>query len=317
MSTCVLTNKLQSETSAAVVLLFHVQNYKRPVEGGYPPAKRHEGEYSGPFPGGQQPPQPQQQQQGGSNAPSSGQPESYNQYSGSGPYPGSDRRPPGPGNQFPFPFGRERMPGATGPNTQPNMPPQLMQSGPDGPQGGMWQGRGEINYQNYPNRQGGPGGSAQGPSYPGMNRSEEMMSSEQRMNHDGQWGGQMGPRQPPYGPGGASQPMSRSVQSNYQSPQGMQNHIPQVSSPASMPRPMESRTSPSKSPYMPGGIKMQKAGPPVPASHIVPPSVQSPLIRRDMPFPPGSVEATHPILKPRRKLTMKDTGMATGYIYSI
>lgn len=53
---------------------------------------------------------------------------------------------------------------------------------------------------------------------------------------------------------------------------------------------------------------MQKAGPPVPASHIVPPPVQSPLIRRDMPFPLGSVEATHPVLKPRRRLTVKDIG---------
>ncbi|XP_039972989.1 AT-rich interactive domain-containing protein 1A isoform X1 [Xiphias gladius] len=283
------------------------QSYKRPVEGGYPPSKRHETEYSGPFPGGQQPPQ-QQQQQGGTSAPSSGQQESYNQYSGSGPYPSSDRRPPGPGNQFPFPFGRERMQGATGPNAQPTMPPQMMQSGPEGPQGGMWQGPREMNYQNYPSRQGGPGGPPQGPGYPGMNRSEEMMSSEQRMNHDGQWGGQMGPRQPPYGPAGPGQPMPRSGQSNYQPPQGVQNHIPQVSSPASMPRPMESRTSPSKSPYMHGVMKMQKAGPPVPASHIVPPPVQSPLIRRDMPFPPGSIEATHPVLKPRRRLTVKDIG---------
>lgn len=102
--------------------------------------------------------------------------------------------------------------------------------------------------------------------------------------------------------------MPRSVQPNYQPPQGVQNHIPQVSSPASIPRPMEARTSPSKSPYMHGMMKMQKAGPPVPASHIVPPPVQSPLIRRDMPFPPGSVEGTLPVLKPRRRLTMKDIG---------
>lgn len=181
----------------------------------------------------------------------------------------------------------------------------------------MWQGPRDINYQNYPGRQGGPGGPPQGPGYPGMNRSEEIMSTEQRMNHDGQWGGQMGPRQPPYGPGGPGQPMSRSVQSNYQPPQGVQNHIPQVSSPASMPRPMESRTSPSKSPYMHGVMKMQKAGPPVPASHIVPPPVQSPLIRRDMPFPPGSVEASHPILKPCRRLTVKDIGMMIFIIFLV
>ncbi|CAB1333686.1 unnamed protein product [Coregonus sp. 'balchen'] len=293
------------------------QNYKRPVEGGYPPAKRHEGEmYSGPFSGGpqqqqQQQQQPQQQQPAAASAPPAGQPEMYQpQYSG-GSFPGTDRRVSGPQGQFPFPFNRERMQAATGLNAQPSMPPQMMQPGPDGPQGGMWQGRGEINYPgNYPNRQGGPpGGSAQGP---GLNRgSEEMMSSEQRMNHEGQWGpGQMGPRQPPYGPGGTGPPMTRTLQSNYQSAQAMQNHIPQVSSPSPMPRggPMESRTSPSKSPYMHSGIKMQKAGPPVPASHIVPQSVQSPLIRRDMPFPPGSVEATHPVLKPRRRLTTKDIG---------
>ncbi|XP_047214102.1 AT-rich interactive domain-containing protein 1A isoform X1 [Girardinichthys multiradiatus] len=285
--------------------MYPQQGYKRPVEGGYPPSKRHEAEYSSSFPGGQQ--APQQQQQGGTSVPSSGQQEPYNQYSGSGPYPGPDRRPPGPSNQFPFPFGRERMQGPTGPNSQPNMPPQIMQSGPEGPQGGMWQGPREINYQNYP-RQGGPGGPTQGPGYHGMNRPDDMMQSDQRMNHDGQWGGQIAPRQPPYVSAGPGQPMSRSVQSNYQPPQGVQNHIPQVSSPASIPRPMEAGTSQSKSPYMHGVMKMQKAGPPVPASHIVPPPVQSPLIRRDMPFPPGSVEATLPVLKTRRRLTMKDIG---------
>ncbi|XP_015804544.3 AT-rich interactive domain-containing protein 1A isoform X1 [Nothobranchius furzeri] len=283
------------------------QSYKRSIEGVFPPSKRHETEYSGSFPGGQQ--APQQQQQGGASAPPSGQQESFNQYGvGSGPYPGPDRRPPGPGNQFPFPFGRERMQGASGPNAQPNMPPQMMQPGAEGAQGGMWQGPRDINYHNYPNRQGGPGGQPHGPGYPGMNRSEDMMSSEQRMNHDGQWGGQIGPRQPSYGPAGPGQPMPRSVQSNYQPPQGVQNHIPQVPSPASIPRPLENRTSPNKSPFIHGVMKMQKAGPPVPASHVVPPPVQSPLIRRDMPFPPGSVEASLPVLKPRRRLTLKEIG---------
>lgn len=278
--------------------------------GGYPPSKRHESEYGGPFHAAQQPPQ---QQQGGGSAPSSGQQETYNQYGGGsgGSYPGPERRPTGPGNQFPFPFSRERIGGAggggPGPNAQPNMPPQMMPSGPEGPQGALWQGPRDMNYPNYPNRQGGPGGLPQGPGYPGVGRSEDMMSSEPRMNHDGQWGGQMGPRQPPYsGAAGQGQPMVRSVQPNYQPPQGVQNQ-----SPASVPRPMESRTSPSKSPYMHGVMKMQKAGPPVPASHIVPPAVQSPLIRRDMPFPPGSVEASHPLLKPRRRLTVKDIGKVT------
>ncbi|XP_067261958.1 AT-rich interactive domain-containing protein 1A isoform X2 [Chanodichthys erythropterus] len=280
-------------------------NYKRPGDGSYPPAKRHhDGEmFSGPYNAQQPQPPPQAPPSG----PSSGQQEMFNQYNSS--YPGSERRPPGPQNQFPFPFGRDRMQAGTGPNSQGSMPPQMMgspmQSGPDGPQGGMWQGRSDMGYPSYPNRQGPPAGPGQGPGYHAMNRSEDMMSSEPRINHDGQW---PGPRQPPYGPGGAGPPMSRPLQSNYQSPQTMQNHIPQVSSPTPMPRPMESRTSPSKSPYMPSNIKMQKVGPPVPASHIVPPSVQPPMMRRDLSFPPGSIEATPPVLKSRRRLTMKEIG---------
>lgn len=274
-------------------------NYKRPVDGGYgPPAKRHEGEmYNVPYSGQQQPgPQPSGPQ---------GQQDMYNQYNT---YPGGERRPPGPQNQFPFPFGRDRGPSSAGPNSQSPMPPQMMSSpmpsGPDGPQGPMWQGRNEMGYSNYPNRQG-PPVPGQGPSYHGMSRSEDMMSADQRMNHEGQWPGHMNQRQPPFGPGGSGPPMSRPLPSTYQT---SQNHIPQVSSPAPMPRPMESRTSPSKSPYLHPGIKVQKAGPPVPASHIGQAPVQQPLIRRDVAFPPGSIEASQPHLKPRKRLTMKDIG---------
>ncbi|XP_062414455.1 AT-rich interactive domain-containing protein 1A isoform X2 [Pungitius pungitius] len=274
-------------------------NYKRPVDGGYgPPAKRHEGEmYNVPYSGQQQPgPQPSGPQ---------GQQDMYNQYNA---YPGGDRRPPGPQNQFPFPFGRDRVPPSAGPNSQSPMAPQMMSSpmpsGPDGPQGPMWQGRNEMGYPNYPNRPG-PPVPGQGPGYHGMNRSEEMMPSDQRMNHEGQWPGHVNQRQPPFGPGGSGPPMTRPLPSTYQT---SQNHIPQVSSPTPMPRPMESRTSPSKSPYMHPGIKVQKAGPPVPASHIGQAPVQQPMIRRDVAFPPGSVEASPPHLKPRRRLTMKDIG---------
>uniref|UniRef100_A0A8C7INI1 AT-rich interaction domain 1A n=1 Tax=Oncorhynchus kisutch TaxID=8019 RepID=A0A8C7INI1_ONCKI len=288
-------------------------NYKRsPGDGAYgPPAKRHEGDgmYNVPFSGQQQPgPQPPGAPQG--------QQDMYNQYNTG--YPGSDRRPPGPQGQFPFPFGRDRGPSSA--NSQSPMPPQMMgspmQAAPDGPQCPMWQGRNEMGYPNYPNRQG-PPGPGQGPpqGYHGMNRSEEMMpGADQRINHEGQWPGHPNQRQPPYGPGGSGPPMSRPLQSNYQS---SQNHISQVSSPAPMPRPMESRTSPSKSPYMHSGIKMQKAGPPVPASHIGQAPVQPPLIRRDISFPPGSVEASQPILKHRGRLTMKDIGTQTCHFQEI
>ncbi|MGH0175297.1 UNVERIFIED_CONTAM: hypothetical protein FKN15_070414 [Acipenser sinensis] len=272
------------------------QNYKRPVDGVYgPPAKLHAGEmYNVPFSGQQQP-----QQQAAPPV----QQEMYNQYGNA--YPGSDRRPPGPQNQFPFQFGRERVQATAGPNSQQAIPPQMMGT-PDGPQGSMWQGRNEMGY-NFPNRQG-PGAPAQGPGYHGMNRSEEMIPSDQRMNHEGQWPAHVAQRQPPYGPSGTVPNMTRPLQSNYQTPPAMQNHIPQVPSPAPMPRPVENRTSPSKSPFMHSGMKMQKAGPPVPASHITPSPVQPPLIRRDITFPPGSTEATQPILKPRRRLTAKEIG---------
>ncbi|XP_060760958.1 AT-rich interactive domain-containing protein 1A isoform X2 [Neoarius graeffei] len=272
---------------------------KRPGDGGYcPPAKRHEGEmYSftgqqqqGPQPSGG--PQPQQ--------------DLYSQYNA---YPGTDRRPPGPQGQFPFGFVRDRGPNAGGSNSQSSVPPQMMGSPlpsvPDGPQGPMWQGRNDLNYPNYPSRQGPPGVPAPGPGYHAMNRSEDMLPSDQRMNHEGPWPGHVNQRQPPYGSGGSGPPMSRTLQSNFQS---SQNHIPQVSSPAPMPRTMENSPSPSKSPFMHTGIKNQKAVPLVPASHAAPPPVQPPVIRRDVAFPSGSVEATQPILKPRRRLMMKDIG---------
>lgn len=245
-----------------------------------------------------------QQQQG--PQPSGGpqpQQDMYNQYNA---FPGTDRRPPGPQSQFPFGFGRDRGPNTGSSNSQPSMPTQIMgsplSSVPDGPQGPMWQGRNDINYTNYPSRQGPPGVSTQGPGYHAMNRPEDMLPSDQRMNQEGPWPGHVNQRQPPYGPGGSGPPMSRTLQSNFQS---SQNHIPQVSSPAPS---IENSSSPSKTPYMHTGMKIQKAGPHAPASHIAQPSAHHPMARRDVAFPPGSAEATQPILKPRRRLTMKDIG---------
>lgn len=275
---------------------------KRPVDGVYgPPAKRHEGDIY-PYTSQQQGPQ-------ASGGPQS-QPDMYNQYNT---YPGSDRRPPGSQSQFPFGFGRDRGPNAGGPNAQPSMQPQMMGSSmsgpmptvPDGPQGPMWAGRNEMNYPNYHNRQGPPGAISQTSGYHTMNRPDDMIPPDQRVNHEGPWPGHVNQRQSPYGQGPTGPPMSRTLQPNYQT---SQNHIPQVSSPVPMPRPIENRTSPSKVPYMHPGMKIQKAGPPVPASHIAQPPVHPPLIRRDVAFPPGSVESSQPILKPRRRLTMKDIG---------
>lgn len=306
--------------------LFSLQNYKRPMDGSYgPPAKRHEGEmYNVPYSAGQgqtqqqlppaQTQQPSQQQ----TAQPSPQQDLYNQYGST--YPAADRRSAGgPQNQFPFQFGRDRVSAPPGSNAQQNMPPQMMggpiQSTPEGPQqGAMWQGRNEIGYS-YPNRQS-TGSAPQGPAYHGVTRTDEILHSDQRVNHEGPWPSH-GNRQPPYGPSAPVPPMTRPPQSNYQTPPSMQNHIPQVSSPAPLPRPLENRTSPSKSPFLHSGMKMQKAGPPVPASHITPAAVQPPMIRRDITFPPGSVEATQPVLKQRRRLTAKDIGKRKRLLFCL
>ncbi|XP_036252883.2 LOW QUALITY PROTEIN: AT-rich interactive domain-containing protein 1A [Molothrus ater] len=290
------------------------QNYKRPMDGSYGlPAKRHEGElYNVPYSSGQGQPQqqlpPAQPQQPSQQPPAQPSPQQdlYNQYGST--YP-AERRPGQ--SQFPFQFGRDRVSAAPGSGAQQNIPPQMMggpiQPAPEGPQqGALWQGRNELGYGSYPNRQS-SGAAPQGPAYHGVARTDEILHSDQRVNHEGPWPSH-GNRQPPYGPSAPVPPMTRPPQSNYQTPPSMQNHIPQVSSPAPLPRPLENRTSPSKSPFLHSGMKMQKAGPPVPASHITPAAVQPPMIRRDITFPPGSVEATQPVLKQRRRLTAKDIG---------
>ncbi|XP_048413899.1 AT-rich interactive domain-containing protein 1A-like isoform X2 [Stegostoma tigrinum] len=265
------------------------QNFKRQMDGSYgPPAKRHEGEMYG------MPYTAQQSQQ-----------DLYNQYGNA--YPGSDRRPVQ--NQFPFQYGRERMQGPPGSASQQPVPPQMMgplQSPPEGPQGTVWPGRNDMAYT-YPNRQG-PGAPPQASGFHSMNRSEEMMGPDQRMNHEGQWASHVNQRQPSFTPSTPLPPITRSSQSNYQTPPSVPNHLSQVSSPAPMPRPLENRTSPNKSPFLHSSMKMQKVGPPIPASHISVPSTQPPLMRRDITFPPGSVEASQPVLKSRRRLTTKDIG---------
>uniref|UniRef100_A0A6I8N916 AT-rich interaction domain 1A n=1 Tax=Ornithorhynchus anatinus TaxID=9258 RepID=A0A6I8N916_ORNAN len=297
------------------------QNYKRPMDGAYgPPAKRHEGEmYNVPYGGGQGqpppqapqlPPAPSQQASQPPAAQPSPQQDLYNQYGTA--YPPPERRPAGgPQNQFPFQFGRDRVSAPAGAGAQQSLAPQMlgapMASAPDGPQqGAMWQGRGELGY-NYSNRPAAgaapPGAAAAAAAYHGVSRTDELGHADQRVNHEGPWAPH-GSRQPPYGPSAPVPPMARPPQSSYPP----QTHIPQGSSPAPLPRALESRTSPSKSPFLHSGMKMQKAGPPVPASHIAPPPTQPPMVRRDITFPPGSVEATQPVLKPRRRLTTKDIG---------
>lgn len=268
---------------------FFFQNYKRHMDGMYgPPAKRHEGDMYNMQYGNQQQ-------------------EMYNQYSNA--YTGPDRRPMQ--GQYPYPYNRERMQGP-GQMQQHGIPPQMIggpmqsSSSSEGPQQNMWPTRNDMPYP-YQNRQG-PGGPAQAPPYPGMNRTDDMMVPDQRINHESQWPSHVNQRQPSYMSSSASmQPITRPPQSSYQTPPSMPNHISRAPSPASFQRSLENRMSPSKSPFLPS-MKMQKVIPTVPVSQVTGPPPQPPPIRREITFPPGSVEASQPVLKPRRKITSKDIG---------
>ncbi|XP_008568117.1 PREDICTED: AT-rich interactive domain-containing protein 1B isoform X1 [Galeopterus variegatus] len=260
-------------------------NYKRHMDGMYgPPAKRHEGDmYSVQYGSQQQ--------------------DMYNQYGSS--YSGPDRRPLQ--GQYPYPYSRERMQGPG--QIQPHgIPPQMMggpmqSSSSEGPQQNMWAARNDMPYP-YQNRQG-PSGPAQAPPYPGMNRSDDMMVPDQRINHESQWPSHVSPRQPYMSSSASMQPITRPPQSSYQTPPSLPNHISRAPSPASFQRSLENRMSPSKSPFLPS-MKMQKAMPTVPTAPVTGPPPQPPPIRREITFPPGSVEASQPVLKQRRKITSKD-----------
>ncbi|RXM97393.1 AT-rich interactive domain-containing protein 1B [Acipenser ruthenus] len=264
------------------------QGYKRPMEGMYgPPAKRHEGEvYS---------------MQYGSQ-----HPDMYSQYGSS--FSGPERRPIQ--GQYPYPYSRDRLQIAGQPPPQQHgmlsSPLQHTSNTGTGPQQNTWPSRTDLPYP-YPNRQG-PGGSSQGPVYPGVGREDDSMVPDQRLNPESQWPSHVNQRQSPYLPpssGSLPSMTSRPPQPSYQTPPSMPNHISRAPSPASFQRSLESRISPSKSPFLPA-LKMQVH--PAPASHISGPAAQPPIGRRDMGFPPGSAEATQPVLKPRRRITSKDTG---------
>ncbi|XP_041420391.1 AT-rich interactive domain-containing protein 1B isoform X7 [Xenopus laevis] len=261
------------------------QNYKRHMDSMYvPQAKRHEGEMYNMQYGSQQQ-------------------DMYNQYGNS--YSGQERRPMQ--GQYPYPYNRERMQGP-GQMQQHSMGSQFMggsmqSSASEGAQQTMWASRNDMPYS-YQVRQG-PASATQAGSYSAMNRSDDMMGPDQRMNHDNQWSSHGNQRQPSYmSPTAAMQPITRAPPSSYQTPPSMPNHISRAPSPASFQRSLENRMSPSKSPFLPS-MKMQKGLATTTASQSTVTPAQVP-VRREICFPPGSVETTQAILKPRRKVTSKD-----------
>ncbi|XP_049451976.1 AT-rich interactive domain-containing protein 1B-like isoform X4 [Epinephelus fuscoguttatus] len=247
------------------------QGYKRPMDGMYgPPPKRHESDmYAMQY--------------------ANQQPDMYNHYGGG--YSGPEHRPIQ--GQFPYPYPRDRM--APSGQSQHSM----MGGGPtpnhatDGPN--MWPSRTDLGYP-YPNRQGPP---SQMPPYGSIGRDDM----------DGRPGQEQWHRQSPYmSSSGGMAPLSSRQPSSYSNSPSMANHLPRAPSPGAFQRSMDSRMSPSKAPFM-SPMKMPKPGMAMmgsqgggPLGHF------PPNLRRDLNYPPGSVEATMPILKPRRKLTSKDTG---------
>ncbi|CAB1416967.1 unnamed protein product [Pleuronectes platessa] len=246
------------------------QGYKRPMDGMYgPPPKRHESEMYAMQYGNQQP-------------------DMYNHYTGG--YSGPEHR--GLQGQFPYPYARDRI----GPSGQSQH--SLMGGGPtpnhgaDGPN--MWPSRTDLGYP-YPNRQGPP---SQMPPYGSIGRDDM----------DGRPGQEQWHRQSPYlSSAGGMPPLSRQPSSYSNSP-SMANHLPRAPSPGAFQRSLDSRMSPSKLQFM-SPMKMTKPGMAMMGSQGGGSMGQfPPNLRRDLNYPPGSVEASMPILKPRRKLTSKETG---------
>uniref|UniRef100_A0A3B4FIB4 AT-rich interaction domain 1B n=1 Tax=Pundamilia nyererei TaxID=303518 RepID=A0A3B4FIB4_9CICH len=213
------------------------------------------------------------------------QPDMYNHYGSS--Y--SEHRPLQ--GQFPYPYPRDRM--APSGQSQHSMlgggpPPNHATDGPN-----MWPSRTDLGYP-YPSRPG-----SQMPPYGSIGRDDM----------DGRPGPEQWHRQSPYmSSSGGMPPLSSRQPSSYSNSPSMANHLPRAPSPGAFQRSMDSRMSPSKAPFM-SPMKMPKPGLAMMGSQGGGPIGQfPPNLRRDLNYPPGSVEGTLPILKPRRKLTSKDSG---------
>uniref|UniRef100_A0A3B3U2D0 AT-rich interaction domain 1B n=2 Tax=Poecilia latipinna TaxID=48699 RepID=A0A3B3U2D0_9TELE len=246
------------------------QGYKRQLDGMYgPPPKRHESDmYAMQY--------------------TNQQPDVYNHYSGG--YSGPEHRPIQ--GQFPYTYHRDRMaPSGQSQHSMMGGGPASNHA-PEGPN--MWPSRTDLSYS-YHSRQGPP---SQMQPYGSICRDD----IDGRSAHD-HWH-----RQPPYiSSSGGMAPMS-SRHSSYSNSPTMANHLPRAPSPGAFQRSMESRMSPSKAPFM-SPMKMPKPGMAMMGSQGSGPNGQfPPNLRRDLNYPPGSVEATMPALKPRRKLTSKDCG---------
>lgn len=223
------------------------------------------------------------------------QPDMYNHYGGG--YSGPEHRPIQ--GQFPYSYPRDRI----GPSGQSQH--GMIGGGPtpnhaaDGPS--IWPSRTDLGYP-YPNRQ---GLASQMPPYGSIGRDDIECRPGQEQWH----------RQAPYMSSSGGMPSLSSRQpSPYSNSPSMANHLSRAPSPGAFQRSMDSRMSPSKAPFI-SQMKMPKPGMGMMGSQSSVPLGQfPPNLRQDLNYPPGTVEATMPILKPRRKLTSKDTGEMESHI---
>uniref|UniRef100_A0A8C6SAG2 AT-rich interaction domain 1B n=1 Tax=Neogobius melanostomus TaxID=47308 RepID=A0A8C6SAG2_9GOBI len=211
------------------------------------------------------------------------QPDMYNHYGGG--YSGPEHRLMQ--GQFSYPYPRDRM----GPSQSQH---SMMGGGStpnhaDGPN--MWSSRTDLGYP-YHNR-----APSQIPPYGSMGRDDL----------EGRPGQEQWHRQSSYMSSSMAPLSSRQPPSSYSNSSSMVNHLPRAPSPGAYQRSMDSRMSPSKVPFM-SNMKMPKPGMAMMGSQGSG-MLQFPgSLRRDLNYPPGSVEATMPVLKTRRKFTSKDTG---------
>lgn len=213
------------------------------------------------------------------------QPDMYNHYGGG--YSGPEHRLMQA--QFSYPYPRDRM-GPSGQSQHSMMGGVSTSNHADGPN--MWSSRTDLGYP-YHNRQ-----PSHMPPYGSM-----------REDIDGRPGQEQWHRQSPYMSSSSMGPLSsRQPPSSYSTSSSMVNHLPRAPSPGAYQRSMDSRMSPSKVPFM-SPMKMPKTGMAMMGPQGSGMMSQFPHnLRRDLNYPPGSVEATMPVLKTRRKFTSKDTG---------
>ncbi|CAL9686352.1 unnamed protein product [Knipowitschia caucasica] len=213
------------------------------------------------------------------------QSEMYNHYGGS--YSGPEHRLMQ--GQFSYPsYSRDRM--GPGQSQHGMMGPSSTPNHTDGPN--MWSSRTDLGYP-YHNRP-----PSQMQPYGSMGR-EDM---------EGRPGQEQWHRQSSYMSSSSMTPLSsRQPPSSYPGSSSMVNPLSRAPSPGAYQRSMDSRISPSKVPFM-SPMKLHKPGMGMVGSQGSG-MLQFPHnLRRDLNYPPGSVEATMPALKTRRKFTSKDTG---------